>query len=32
MAIKQHLWKNVLHLQSVQEKILSIIFPANSID
>ena len=29
MAIKQHLQKNVLHLQSIQEKILSIIFPAH---
>ena len=27
MAIKQHLWKNALILQSVQEKILPIIFP-----
>ena len=28
MAIKQHLWKNALNLQSIQEKILPIIFPA----
>ena len=28
MAIKQHLQKNVLNLQSIQEKILLIIFPA----
>ena len=28
MAIKQHLGKNVLHLQSIQEEILPIIFPA----
>ena len=28
MAIKQHLRKNALHLQSIQEKILSNIFPA----
>ena len=27
MAIKQYLWKNALHLQSIQEKILPIIFP-----
>ena len=27
MAIKQHLWKNALNLQSIQEKILPIIFP-----
>ena len=27
MAIKHHLWKNALILQSVQEKILPIIFP-----
>ena len=27
MAIKQCLWKNVLNLQSIQEKILPIIFP-----
>ena len=26
MAIKQNLWKNALHLQSIQEKILPIIF------
>ena len=26
MAIKQHLWKNALNLQSIQEKILPIIF------
>ena len=32
MAIKQHLGKNALHLQSIQEKILPIIFPAISID
>ena len=32
MAIKQHLWENVLHLQSIQEKILPIIFPAILID
>ena len=25
---KTHLWKNVLNLQSIQEKILPIIFPA----
>ena len=28
MAIKQHLRKNVLHLQSILEKILPNIFPA----
>ena len=28
MAIKQHLWKNALNLQSIQEKILPIIFPS----
>ena len=28
MAIKQHLWKNVLNLQSIQEKILPIMFHA----
>ena len=28
MAIKQYLWKNALNLQSRQEKILPIIFPA----
>ena len=28
MAIKQHLWKNALNLQSIYEKILPIIFPA----
>ena len=28
MAIKQHLWKNALNLQSIQEIILPIIFPA----
>ena len=27
MAIKQHLWENALNLQSIQEKILPIIFP-----
>ena len=27
MAVKQHLWKNALNLQSIQEKILPIIFP-----
>ena len=27
MAIKQHLWKKSLNLQSIQEKILPIIFP-----
>ena len=27
MAIKQHLWKNALNLQSIQEKNLPIIFP-----
>ena len=27
MAIKQHLWQNALNLQSIQEKILPIIFP-----
>ena len=27
MAIKQHSWKNALNLQSIQEKILPIIFP-----
>ena len=32
MAIKQHLGKNALHLQSIQEKILPVIFPAISID
>ena len=32
MAIKQHLGKNALHLQSIQEKILPIIFPAILID
>ena len=32
MAIKQHLWKNELHLQSIQERILPIIFPTISID
>ena len=32
MAIKQHLWKNALHLQSIQKKILLIIFPAILID
>ena len=26
MAIKQHLWKNALNLQSIQETILPIIF------
>ena len=30
--IKQCLGKNALHLQSIQEKILPIIFPAISID
>ena len=28
MAIKQHLWKNALNLQSIQKKILPIIIPA----
>ena len=28
MAIKQHLWKNALNLQLIQEKILPIIFCA----
>ena len=28
MAIKQHLWKNALNLQSIQEKIIPNIFPA----
>ena len=28
MAIKQHLQKNALNLQSIQEKFLPIIFPA----
>ena len=28
MAIKQHLQENALNLQSIQEKILPIIFPA----
>ena len=28
MAIKQHLWKNALNIQSIQEKILPIIFHA----
>ena len=32
MAIKQHLGKNALHLQSIQEKILPIIFSTISID
>ena len=32
MAIKQHLEKNALHLQSIQEKILPIIFPTILID
>ena len=32
MAIKQHLPKNALHLQLIQERILPIIFPAISID
>ena len=32
MAIKQHLQKNALHLQSIQEKILPIIFPTILID
>ena len=32
MAIKQHLGKNALHLQSIQEKFLPIIFPAILID
>ena len=27
MAIKQHLWENALHLQSILEKILPFIFP-----
>ena len=26
MAMKQHLWKNALNLQSIQEKILPIMF------
>ena len=26
MAIKQHLWKNALNIQSIQEKMLPIIF------
>ena len=32
MAKKQHLGENVLHLQSIQEKFLPIIFPVISID
>ena len=28
MAIKQHLWENALNIQSIQEKILPIIFHA----
>ena len=32
IAIKQHLGKNALHLQSIQEKNLPIIFPAILID
>ena len=28
MAIKQHLWKNALNIQSIQEKILPMIFCA----
>ena len=28
MAINQHLWNNVLNIQSIQEKILPIIFHA----
>ena len=32
MAIKQHLQKNVLNLQSIQEKILPIIFSLHLID
>ena len=32
MAIKQHLGKNALYLQSIQEKILLIIFPTILID
>ena len=32
MAIKQHLQKNALHFQSIQEKILPIIFPTILID
>ena len=32
MAIKHYLRKNALHLQSIQEKILPIIFSAISID
>ena len=32
MAVKQHLGKNALHLQSIQEKFLSIIFPTISIN
>ena len=32
MAMKQHLGKNALHLQSIQEKILPIIFPTILID
>ena len=27
MAIKHHLWKNASNLQSIQEKILPIMFP-----
>ena len=32
MAVKQHLGENALLLQSIQEKISPIIFPAISID
>ena len=32
MAIKQHLGKDALHLQSIQDKNLPIIFPTISID
>ena len=32
IAIKQHFRKNALHLQSIQEKILPIIFPVILID
>ena len=28
MAVKQHLWKNVSNIQSIQEKILLIMVPA----
>ena len=28
MTVKHHIWKNALNLQSIQDKILPIIFPA----